>query len=138
GQFVGGAGPDLVGVSGKNLVVRPNRDTFELGAAIDTGVSFSRMNLLLNAGDVNRDGHGDVVARHRNGSLWLYAGNGQGQLARRTSLGTGFKGIKDLAAVGDVTGDGIPDLMGTSGGPKIWVGNGSGFNPPVPVAARAA
>jgi hypothetical protein len=137
GQMVGGSGPELVGVVGKKLVLRPNKDTFELGAPIDTGVSFSRMNLLLNAGDVNRDGYNDVVTRHRDGSLWLYAGNGAGQLARRTALGAGFKGIKDLSAVGDVTGDGLPDLVGTLGGTyTIWRGTGTGFAAPAPVAAR--
>lgn len=137
GQLVGGAGPDLVGVVGKKLIVRPNRDTFELGSPIEAGVSFSRMNRLLNAGDVNQDGHNDVVTRHRDGTLWLYAGNGTGQLARRTPLGSGFKGVKDLKAVGDVTGDGLPDLVGTlNGAYTIWRGTGSGFGAPAPVAAR--
>ena len=81
--MVGGQGADLVGVAGKQLVVVANRDTFELGAPIDTGVSFAGMDTLLNAGDVNRDGFGDVLARNTAGELWLYAGNGTGALAPR-------------------------------------------------------
>ena len=54
---------------GKQLVVVANRDTFELGAPIDTGVSFAGMDTLLNAGDVNRDGFGDVLARNTAGEL---------------------------------------------------------------------
>ncbi|RYB91473.1 hypothetical protein EUA06_09115 [Nocardioides glacieisoli] len=134
-QMVGGQGADLVGVAGKQLVVVANRDTFELGAAIDTGVSFAGMDTLLNAGDVNRDGFGDVLARNTAGELYLYAGNGTGALAAPTLLGGGWAGVAGLSAVGDVTGDGLPDLIGTpSGGAlSVWTGNGSSFGAAVPV-----
>ncbi|RYC11291.1 FG-GAP-like repeat-containing protein [Nocardioides zhouii] len=134
-QMVGGQGADLVGVAGQQLVVVANRDTFELGAPVDTGVSFAGMETLLNAGDVNRDGFGDVLARSTTGELWLYAGKGTGALAPGTLLGSGWGGITGLDAVGDVTGDGVPDLLGTpSGGVlSVWVGNGGGFNAAVPV-----
>jgi hypothetical protein len=133
-QLVGGSGGDLIGVSGKTLVVVANRDTFELGAPVDTGVSFAGMDLLLNAGDVNRDGFGDVLARDTSGQLWFYAGNGTGALAAGSVLGTGWGAITGLAAVGDVTGDGNPDLVGNSGSTlMVWTGNGSGFNAPAPV-----
>ena len=94
-QLVGGAGADLIGVSGRSLVVVANRDTFELGGAIDTGVSFAGMDRLLNAGDGNRDGLGDVVTRDTSGQLWLFTGNGQGQLnpgvRPRRGLGPGCR-----------------------------------------------
>ena len=138
-QMVGGAGGDLIGVAGKTLVIVANRDTFELGSPIDTGVSFAGMNLLLNAGDVNRDGSGDALARDAGGQLWLYAGNGTGTLAPGTVLGGGWGSITGLTAVGDVTGDGNPDLIGTSGSTlMVWAGNGSGFSPPAPVKGGIA
>lgn len=133
-NLVGGPGADLVGVAGKQLVVVANRDTFELGAPIDTGVSFAGMDRLLNAGDVNRDGFGDVVTRDTSGQLWLATGNGTGALAQPTLLGSGFGAVSGLTAVGDVTGDGLPDLIGTTAGRlAVWAGNGRGFNDPVPV-----
>ncbi len=134
-QLVGGQGADLVGVAGQQLVVVANRDTFELGAPIETGVSFAGMDTLLNAGDVNRDGFGDVLARSTAGELWLYAGNGTGALAPGRLLGTGWGGITGLDAVGDVTGDGVPDLLGTPAGGvlSIWVGSAGSFNAAVPV-----
>ncbi|MBL0748603.1 FG-GAP-like repeat-containing protein [Nocardioides baculatus] len=134
-QMVGGNGADLVGVVKEQLVVVANRDTFELGAPIDAGVSFAGMDTLLNAGDVNRDGFGDVLARNPAGELYLYTGNGTGALAAPRLLGGGWAGIAGLTAVGDVTGDGIPDLIGTpSGGVlSVWTGSGGGFNAPVPV-----
>ncbi|GAA1924570.1 FG-GAP-like repeat-containing protein [Nocardioides hwasunensis] len=134
-NLAGGPGADLIGVSGKQLVVVANRDTFELGAPIDTGVSFAGMDLLLNAGDVNRDGFGDVLARNPAGELYLYAGNGTGTFAAPTLIGTGWASITGLAAVGDVTGDGLPDLVGTpvGGALMVWPGNGSGFAAATPV-----
>ncbi len=133
-QLVGGAGADLIGVSGKSLVVVANRDTFELGAPIDTGVSFAGMDLLLNAGDVNRDGFGDALARDTSGQLWFYAGNGAGAFAPGRVLGGGWGSITGLQAVGDVTGDGNPDLIGTAGGTlMVWAGNGSAFSAAAPV-----
>lgn len=133
-NLVGGSGADLIGVSGKQLVVVANRDTYELGAPVDTGVSFAGMDVLLNAGDVNRDGHGDVVTRDTSGSLWLYTGTGTGTLAPGVLLGSGWGVVSGLTAVGDVTGDGMPDLIGTTGGTlTVWPGSGSGFGAGVPV-----
>lgn len=139
-QMVGGAGADLIGVTGKSLVVVANRDTFELGAPIDTGVSFAGMDLLLNAGDVNRDGFGDVLTRNPAGELWLFAGNGTGALAPGRVLGGGWGTVAGLRAVGDVTGDGLPDLLGTPAGGKlsVWTGDGSAFAGPAPVAGQVA
>ena len=137
-QLVGGAGADLVGVAGRSLVVIANRDTFELGAPIDTGVSFAGMDRILNAGDVNRDGLGDVVTRDTAGQLWLFTGNGQGQLNPGAVIGSGWAPISDLTAVGDVTGDGLPDLMGTpAGGSRhVWPGVAGGFGAASPVAGK--
>ncbi|WP_210650437.1 FG-GAP-like repeat-containing protein [Nocardioides sp. SYSU D00065] len=137
-QLVGGPGGDLVGVSGRSLVVIANRDTFELGAPVDTGVSFAGMTRILNAGDVNADGNGDVLTVDAAGRLLLFAGNGTGALAAPTAIGNGWNGIPDLEAVGDVTGDGRPDLMGTpaSGRLSVWPGVVGGFGSAVPVAGR--
>jgi hypothetical protein len=134
-NMVGGSGADLIGVSGKQLVVVANRDTFELGAPIDTGVSFAGMDLILNAGDIDRDGFGDVLTRDTSGRLWLFSGNGTGALAAGRIVGEGGWGaVQGLMAVGDVTGDSLPDLVGTLNGQlTVWVGNGSGFGSSLPV-----
>lgn len=138
GNLLGGPGGDLVGVSGQKLMVVTNRDTFELGSPIDTGVSFAGMDLVLNAGDVNRDGLGDVLGRTPAGQLMLFTGNGQGGLAPAGVLGEGWNAVADLKAVGDVTGDGLPDLVGTLDGPKVWPGNGSGFGAASSILGRIA
>lgn len=138
GNLVGDAAPDLIGVKDNSLVVVPNKGTYELGAPIDTGVFFADANVMINAGDWDRDGAGDVIARGSDGGLWLYRGNGAGQLAEPTQLGTGFGGVAGLTAVGDVTGDGFPDLLGTpSGGAlSVYAGTGSAISTARAVAGR--
>lgn len=125
GNLVGDAAPDLVGVKDNTLVVVANRGTFDLGAPIDTGVSFGAADRLINAGDWNRDGAGDVIQRSTDGTLQLFTGNGAGQLAWAAQIGGGFGSIT-LVPAGDVTGDGYPDLLGTPANGKLMVYAGTG------------
>lgn len=140
GNLVGDAAPDLIGVKGNSLVVVAHKGTYELGAPIDTGASFADANLIINAGDWDRDGAGDVITRRGDGGLWLYRGNGAGQLAAPTQLGSQLTGVADLRAAGDVTGDGFPDLLGTPTGGTlaVFAGTGASISPPRTVAGRVA
>lgn len=138
GNLVGDAAPDLIGVKGNSLVVVANKGTYELGAPIDTGVSFADVDLLINAGDWDRDGTGDVIARATDGTLRLYRGNGAGGLSEPALLGAGFNTVSGLSAVGDVTGDGLPDLLGTpaSGALSVFAGTPSGIAEARTIAGR--
>jgi hypothetical protein len=140
GTLAGDPSPDLVGVKDNSLVLVPNRGTYELGAPIDTGVIMSDANVILNVGDWDRDGGGDVMTRDDAGNLWLYRGNGAGQLNPPTRLASGFGAVGGLAPVGDVTGDGYPDLMGTpSGGAlSVYAGTGTGLKPGQLVASKTS
>lgn len=140
GSLDADASADLVGVRGDTLVAIASRGTRDLGAPVDTGVSFAGMDLLLNAGDLNSDGHGDVLARSTDGTLNLYPGNGTGALGAPVVIGGGWNAISALRAVGDVTGDGFPDLIGSrDSATVVFRGNGaSGFAEAAPVAGRLA
>ena len=138
GSLVGDPAPDMIGVKDNSLVVVAHKGTFELGAPIDTGMSFAGANAVLNAGDWDRDGAGDVITRDGNGSLQLYRGNNSGQLAAPVALGSGFGAVTGLMAAGDVTGDGFPDLLGTaSGALTVYAGTGTGISGGRAVAARS-
>ncbi|MEV7371222.1 FG-GAP-like repeat-containing protein [Streptomyces sp. NPDC090301] len=54
---------------------------------------------------------GDLLARDKDGVLWLYLGKGDGTFAARSRVGGGWGGFLDLVGVGDANGDGHPDLM---------------------------
>jgi hypothetical protein len=105
----------------------PNTGHTELGAPIVTNLRLGGVDKILNAGDWNRDGFGDVIVRRASdGALLLRTGDGTGRFDEPVTIGTGFGGVQLLAAVGDMTGDGYPDLMGQpkGGALRIYPGNG--------------
>jgi N-acetylmuramoyl-L-alanine amidase/FG-GAP-like repeat len=127
-QITGHSAADLVARSGDNLVVVRARGTFHTGKAIATGTNLASVNKVLNVGDWDRDGHGDIVTRKStNGALELRRGNGKGKFANPTTLSGGFASVGMLTAVGDLTGDGYPDLMGqpSGGNMRIYPGRGA-------------
>jgi hypothetical protein len=126
GQLVRDGTPDVVVRSGSTVSVLGNYGGTETRTPIATGVVIPTANALLNAGDWDRDGHGDIIYRTPDGQLVLRRGDGTGHFAGPVVIGTGFSGVGLLAAVGDMTGDGWPDLMGQPAGGafRIYPGNG--------------
>ncbi len=126
--------PDLVarqGSDGQMFVLPLNTKgdgTIRAGAPVPTGRSLSMANKVMNAGDWDRNGYGDVMFRHRaNGVLYLYLGSADGRFRGPIRIAPGFRKVRLLAAVGDMTGDGWPDLMGqpAGGDMRIYPGRGT-------------
>lgn len=132
---------NLVGSPNPDLVVRRAADArvfvlpidvganraVGIGRPVSTGLTLPDANALLNVGDWDRDGFGDLVVRGRStGDLVLYRGDGTGTFTPSITVATGFSGVRLLAAVGDMTGDGKPDLMGQprDGVMRIFPGRG--------------
>jgi hypothetical protein len=68
------------------------------------------LTLLSGAGDLDRNGRRDLIARD-GGRLLLYPGVGKGRVGSPRVIGRGWGGM-DLAGAGhDVTGDGAPDVV---------------------------
>jgi hypothetical protein len=128
GQVLGGSNPDIVGFAGDSLVEVAHNDHQNLRPVIATGVKFTGVNGVLNVGDWDRDGFGDVITRSGStGALSLYRGLGNGRFAAPTLLDShNFNGISLLSAVGDTTGDGWPDLMGQPSGSSMRIYPGRG------------
>ncbi|GAB2444703.1 hypothetical protein GCM10027062_26090 [Nocardioides hungaricus] len=119
--------PDLVGRTRESLVTFPNAGTTEVGRPIVTNLNLKGANLVLNAGDWDRDGRGDVIVRSKKtGALKLRRGDGTGTFAKPIRLPGNFKSVGLLAAVGDMTGDGFPDLMGQPAGGAMRIYPGAG------------
>jgi hypothetical protein len=68
-------------------------------------------NQLTATGNLAGGTAGDLVARDRDGVLWLYLGKGDGTFAARTKIGGGWGSFKNLIGIGDVDGDGRNDLV---------------------------
>lgn len=126
-QLVGDRTPDLVFRTGAKVSVLANRGTTELAAPIATGTVANDADLVLNAGDWDRDGKGDIITRNRsNGALFLRRGDGKGHFSTTIRIARGFANVRLLAAVGDMTGDGYPDLMGQPRGGSMRIYPGAG------------
>ncbi len=132
-NLAGSAHPDLVArrASDGRAVILPtfpkSGGGYRLARAIVTRINLRNVDRVMNAGDWDRDGHSDIIGRHRgNGALYIWTGHGDGTFDGVRLLARSFGRIDLLAAVGDVTGDGWPDLMGQPrGGPmKIYPGIG--------------
>lgn len=126
-QLVGDRAPELVHRTGSTLGMRVDSGTTETRPRIRTNVVARGATALLNAGDWDRDGRGDLVLRDRAGHLLLRRGDGRGRFTAATTIASGFSGVRLLSAVGDMTGDGYPDLMGQPRGRamRIYPGRGT-------------
>ncbi|MDQ4052556.1 MAG: N-acetylmuramoyl-L-alanine amidase [Actinomycetota bacterium] len=110
------------------IPIKTRRDgTFKAGKPVATGRSLAMADRVMNAGDWDRNGYGDVMFRHRvNGSLYLYLGAADGSFRGPIRIAPGFTRVRLLAAVGDMTGDGWPDLMGQPAGGDMRIYPGLG------------
>ncbi|WP_235737130.1 FG-GAP-like repeat-containing protein [Nocardioides alcanivorans] len=129
GAVGGTSRPDMVVLAGGKLRVLKHSGTRNVGTPVNLGSGFSGSDVLLNVGDWDRDGIGDIVTRNAKGNLRLHRGLGNDRFASPKKIGTGFTNVTLLAAVGDVTGDGFPDLMGQPKGSsmRVYPGSGSGL-----------
>lgn len=130
-NVVGTREPDVIARKGDTLQVIAHNGTQNVSAPVPTTNSaMAAANLLLNVGDWDRDGHGDMVVRNGStGKLKLLRGLGDDKFAKPVTIGSAWGNVRLLAAVGDTTGDGYPDLMGQPRGKalRIYPGAGNGF-----------
>jgi hypothetical protein len=122
-----------------------NNDLTNVGTIQSGGITTVANTALLNVGDWDHDGHGDLVNRVNEGDkLVLLRGKGDGTFLKGVGMNpssTGWGKVTQLAAVGDLTGDRRPDLVGRVGnGPmEVFPGDGKkGFLAPrlLPTAVR--
>ncbi|WP_203336858.1 FG-GAP-like repeat-containing protein [Nocardioides limicola] len=134
-----GSGPDLVGrrPNGRLSVVK-HLGYYDVGDAVDTGISANNIDLLINAGDWTGNGHGDLVIRRAdNGRLRVRQGNGRGQFAAPVTISSADHSGQQVHALGDVNGNGRPDLVTRAATGQVHILPGNRLNPvgePVPAA----
>jgi hypothetical protein len=88
----------------------------------------------MNAGDMNGDGHPDILGVTPGGDLYLYTGtdttgvNDSAGLNPGVQIGTGWNMFSQLVTGYDFTGDGKPDVLGITpdGDLYRYAGNGNG------------
>lgn len=127
-DFTGDGLPDLV-VRGANmnLYAYPGNGAGSFGTPVQIGQGWSGFNALV-AGDFNKDGRGDIMARNTAGDLWGYFGTPSG-LTNVQQVGWGWSGFSTITGGGDHNGDSHPDLVARRASDNtLWLypGNGNG------------
>ncbi|MFC4606865.1 FG-GAP repeat domain-containing protein [Streptomyces maoxianensis] len=106
---------------------------------VKVGGGWNIYNQLTGAGDVNRDGRMDLVARDASGTLWLYKGTGSTNSARfapRVKIGGGWNIYNQVTSGADLNDDGRPDLVARDASGVLWLYKGTG-SATAPYATRA-
>ncbi|MFI2437227.1 FG-GAP repeat domain-containing protein [Streptomyces sp. NPDC018693] len=93
---------------------------------VKIGWGWGIYNQIVATGNIAGAPAGDLVARDKDGVLWLYLGKGDGTFASRVRIGGGWNAYTQLVGIGDANRDGRPDLFayGASGS-YLYQGTGS-------------
>ncbi|MFE5633377.1 FG-GAP repeat domain-containing protein [Streptomyces sp. NPDC056543] len=134
-DLTGDGRPDVVAVDkagvlwlykSTGLASRP----FEARERVGTG--WHIYDQLAAVGELAGGPAGDLVARDRDGVLWLYLGRGDGTFTQRTRIGGGWQIYSQLIGAGDVDHDGKADLFAAHPGSKsvyLYSGTGDRYRP---------
>src|SRR5690606_7488827 len=87
----------------------------------------ARFGQVVPTADLTGDKRSDVLAVDKEGSLFLYPGNGLGGFGTPRSLGSGWADLQ-VFAPGDWTGDGKADVLAKDAAGDLYLfrGNGNG------------
>lgn len=78
---------------------------------VQAGTGWNVFGQVIGVGDLNHDGHDDLVGMRGDGSLSYYRGTGTGYFPGIQISDPGISSTDLLIAAGDANGDGYPDLL---------------------------
>ncbi|MFI0739087.1 FG-GAP repeat domain-containing protein [Streptomyces sp. NPDC021100] len=92
------------------------------------GKEWAQYTDITGRGDLTGDGKTDIVAKDRDGVLWLHKGTGKADkpFEARTRIGGGWNKYTKVFSNGDLNGDGRSDLLAVDGKGALWLYKGTG------------
>ncbi|MFE2557225.1 FG-GAP-like repeat-containing protein [Streptomyces sp. NPDC059352] len=107
---------------------RTNATGTAVHARVKVGSGWGAYDRIVGSGDLSGDGLNDLVARAKDGNLYLYQGTGQAgyPFKPRVKIGGGWNVYPKLVAPGDITGDGKADLLAVNAGGELFRYSGNG------------
>ncbi|MFI8166656.1 FG-GAP-like repeat-containing protein [Streptomyces sp. NPDC085931] len=101
--------------------------TGKLATRVKIASKWTGYKKVLGAGDLDGDGHGDLLAQDKSNELWRYGGTATGGFKARVKVfadwGASYTAV---VGVGDITGDGRADLVSRDSSGNAWRNNGDG------------
>ncbi|MEU9855323.1 VCBS repeat-containing protein [Streptomyces sp. NPDC047974] len=113
-DFTGDGRPDLVAAdrTGALYLYRATGNVdAPFAARKKVGGGWQVYNQLVGTGNIAGAAHGDLLARDKDGVLWMYLGKGDGTFTARTKVGSGFGRYGELVGAGRFDRDGSNDLL---------------------------
>ncbi|MFI0923246.1 FG-GAP repeat domain-containing protein [Streptomyces sp. NPDC021012] len=137
-DLTGDGRPDLLATDkagGLYLYKATGDDAAPFAARKKIGTGWGIYNQITATGNIAGGTAGDLVARDKDGVLWLYLGKGDGTFAPRVKVGAGWNAYSQIAGIGDANRDGRSDLYvyGPDNTSYVYYGTGSWS---APFAAR--
>ncbi|MFH8580318.1 VCBS repeat-containing protein [Streptomyces zaomyceticus] len=114
--------------SGVLWLYRTNQYGNAVHARVKVGSGWGAYDRIVGSGDYSGDGLNDLVARTKDGTLYLYQGTGQAgyPFKPRVKIGGGWNVYPKIVAPGDITGDGKADLLAVNSGGELFRYSGTG------------
>ncbi|MFD9791622.1 FG-GAP repeat domain-containing protein [Streptomyces sp. NPDC059070] len=136
------AGSDLTGDGLGDLLARDASGTLWLykgtgnrqapfAGRVKLGGGWNAYHQITAVSDIAGAEAGDLVARDKDGVLWLYLGKGDGNFTARARIGGGWNTYRRLIGIGDSDNDGKADVLAydQQGKPYVYHGTGERQDP---------
>jgi Fibronectin type III domain/FG-GAP-like repeat len=131
GDFSGDRKNDIMGITrtGDLYLYRGTGNGWLTPTRQKIGQGWGSFLAVFSPGDFSGDGKSDVMAVSKDGSLYLFRGNGLGRFAAAgQKIGSGWGGFHSVFSPGDFSGDRRSDVMAvnSAGDLLLFRGNGRG------------
>ncbi|SDD91274.1 FG-GAP repeat domain-containing protein [Glycomyces harbinensis] len=112
------------------LWLYPGNGEGRVGTRVKIGTGWNAMREITSVGDLDHDGHADVIAiRSSDNCMYFYGGRGNGTVKPGVKKSCNWVGYDQAAAVGDFNGDGHADWIArrkSDGALYLYKGDGAG------------